>query len=411
MAANLDIALELAQCVKRVHPKSVTVFGGVAASPLHEQVAAHTAVDVVIRGRGEVALPAVLSALDNGQPLEDIGNVSTRVSGRVRTVPWVYAPVSPMNLAFPAVNLFDADLGADIRYLRIVHGLGCPYRCPFCSIQTIGQRTEYFPVDRVLSEIKAYRERFGAHHNVYFGDETFGVNRRTCLELCAALDDGGVSYDCQTRLNCIKDPALVEALASSGCRWLEIGLEVLNQHGQNDFKQGTPLGPVEDTLARVRDAGIAACSFLINGLPGQSIDDMRRSIDAACKLIERGLLHASYLFGFVPYPGSTLYQEPEQHGLTLLHRNLRLYLEDGLPVYRMPHAGEDEIYSTFLYGVNSLAEAMGGRPWLGDWPVTANVEYRWILLRGAHLDRESTALRMQHSRSIPPATRRLFSAS
>lgn len=67
--------------------------------------------------------------------------------------------------AFQSI-IFDRG---DIRYLRQVYGLGCPYNCGFCTIQTSNRKPDYFAIDRVLAEIRAYRRHDGASHNVYWG--------------------------------------------------------------------------------------------------------------------------------------------------------------------------------------------------------------------------------------------------
>jgi radical SAM superfamily enzyme YgiQ (UPF0313 family) len=370
MTPNLPFALEIAALAKSLHPRCRTIFGGVAATPLADQVAAHPAVDFVVRGRGEYALPRLLDALTGRCELSSVGNLTTKhpVQGIVSsaaTYPWM--PVA--DIPFPKVDLFDSDTGLDLRYLRQVYSLGCPYRCSFCTIQTIGRRASYFPIERVLAEIRAYRSHYGEHHNIYFGDETFTVSRERTRQLCDALtEDGTIHYDCQTRLNLLGDEGLLDTMRVSGCRWVEVGVESMNQATQNRFKQKLALHDVTETLKRVQGAGLPVCSFVVNGFPDQSVDDMRRSIDAIAELVGAGLLQATYLFGLVPYPGSALYESPGEHGMELVHHDFRLYNEDWLPVYRTKYAEPEETYEAFLYGLDVLGDAMGTMPYFGRLP-------------------------------------------
>jgi anaerobic magnesium-protoporphyrin IX monomethyl ester cyclase len=223
----------------------------------------------------------------------------------------------------------------------------------------------------VLAEIRAYRAHYGEHHNIYFGDETFTVHPERTLALCEALEGEGIYYDCQTRLNLLTDRNILDALRNSGCRWVEVGLETFNQNSQDLYKHRVKLDALHDILSTIRDAGIPTCSFLVNGFPNQTLDDMRRSIDFGCELIESGLLHATYLFGLVPYPGSDMYENPDHHGMTIHHYDYKRYHEDMLPVYSTPHADPEEIYEVFLHGVGALGQAMGSRPYLGTPPAVA----------------------------------------
>ncbi|NPU13603.1 B12-binding domain-containing radical SAM protein [Bradyrhizobium sp. 83002] len=360
MAPNLRYALQIAGLAKQLHSRCRTVFGGVAATPLAEQVAAEPAVDFVIAGRGEQALPALLDSLSGRLPLDEVGHLVRRLDdGRIvrtaRTYPWLPVGAIPM----PVVELFPAEAGECLRYIRLVRALGCPFECPFCTIQTIGRSADSFTIDRVLAELDAYRDHYGRHHHVYFGDETFTMHPKRTLEFCAALEArGDVIYDIQTRPDLLTDAALLDGLRRSGCAWIEIGIEALRGADHRVLKGGRGGAEFTDTLKRVRDAGLNACSFLINGLPTQTLDDMRRSIDDVCELIGRRLLFASYIFGMVPYPGSQYHAEPHRFGIELLHRDYHLYHEELPPVYRTAHAGPDAMHRVLQDGVMALGEAM-----------------------------------------------------
>jgi radical SAM superfamily enzyme YgiQ (UPF0313 family) len=376
MTPNLPFAYEIADLAKTLHPACKTIFGGVVATPLRRQVAAHPSIDYVVFDRGEYALPRLLDAIATSadrSELAKIGNLCFRAAdGSVIESASQYPSMPVEEIPFPKVDLFSADTGEDLRYLRQVYALGCPYKCSFCTIQTIGRKASYFPIERVLSEIRAYRAHYGEHHNIYFGDETFTVNPERTLALCSALEGEGIHYDCQTRLNLLADREILDGLRDSGCLWVEVGLETFNQDSQNLFKHRIKLDVLTDVLRSVRDAGLPVCSFLVNGFPNQTIDDMRRSIDFGCELIESGLLHATYLFGLVPYPGSDLYERPEHHGMTLHHHDYKRYHEDMLPVYSTPHADPEEMHEVFLYGVAALGQAMASRPYLGSLPAAGD---------------------------------------
>jgi anaerobic magnesium-protoporphyrin IX monomethyl ester cyclase len=149
-------------------------------------------------------------------------------------------------------------------------------------------------------------------------------------------------------------------------------------------KHHMKLDDVEETLKRVRDAGIPACSFMVNGLPGQTPDEMRRSVDWVCDLISRDLLQASYLFGLVPYPGSAMFNDPERFGMTLLHRDFSRYHEDLPPVFTTQRATPDAVYAVFLESLEVLAQAMGKRPYFTSAAPDPTIEYG-AFWAGAHV--------------------------
>lgn len=199
--------------------------------------------------------------------------------------------------------------GGDIRYLRQVYALGCPYQCTFCIIQTIGKRPDYFPVDRVLEEIRAYRAHHGSHHHIYWGDETFTLHPQCTLELLEALGrEGDIRYDCQTRLNCLTNNKIVRKLKSSGCQWVGIGLETGFQESHETHKN-------------------------------------HMKLSAAYRI-----------------PESAMFEHPEHFGMKLLHRDFRLYHEGLPPVFATDKATSDQAYEVFLEGLEMFTKAMDKLP-------------------------------------------------
>lgn len=367
MTTNLPQAIRIAELAKELYPDTTTIFGGVVSTPLHTYVASRESVDFVVRDRGEYALPALLRALrDDHELIDEVGNLTWAPKGSDPKISRrMYPQIQVADIPFPKVDMFPRDTGQDLRYIRQNFALGCPFSCEYCTIQTIGRKPQYFAPDRVLAEIEAYRAYYGQHHHVYFGDETFTLNTERTLQICDAFTEyGGVTFDCQTRLNCLRDPGLPEVMRRAGCRWVEIGLESINQGTQDAFKQHTATVSIEETLARLRDAGLATCTYIIVGFPNETVDDMRRTLDYVSGLIDRGLLYASYHGVLVPHPGTSMFNDPDRYGMRLHHQAFDLYNEELPPVYDTPHATADQIYQVYLDTVASLAEAMAGTPQL-----------------------------------------------
>lgn len=367
MTPNLPYAFRIADMIKSLHRQSIVVFGGVVATPLRCEIARYPSVDYVVFGRGEYALPALLRFLEGRIAMSELGNLAFRSNtGKVVTTPFVFPSMPPHSIPFPKVNLFPEDAGENIRYIRQVHALGCPFSCPFCTIQTIGQKPSYFASNRVISEIEAYRSYYGGHHHIYFGDETFTLNVPRTLQFCLALEThGNIQYDCQTRLSCLQDNRLAKALYRSGCRWLEIGIETANQLSHDLYKQRTNVTSVETILPKLRDEGVPACSFLMVGFPNENVDDMKRSIEYACSLIQRGLLHASYLSIFVPYPGTPFFERPGDFNMTLHHHDYEYYHEELPPVFDSSLSRSEDVYDVFIQGLRDLGRTMAVKSCLG----------------------------------------------
>ena len=145
------------------------------------------------------------------------------------------------------------------------------------------------------------------------------------------------------------------------------------------------LTPTEEVLTRLRDEGLAACSFSVNGFPNQTLDDMKRSTDWICSLIQRDLLQASYLQVLVPYPGSDMYENPDKYGMKILHHDYRYYSEDMTPVFDSAFAKSDDVYKQFGRGLTNIAQAMTKKPYFGDLPRLENLEKYGAFWSDSHI--------------------------
>lgn len=360
MTVNVLHALRICEIIKEEWPYAKTVFGGVTTAPLRDWLTGHDCLDWVVLDRGERALPHLLQTYAATGDVSGVGNLSMRdPDGRPWTSPLTYPAMDLADLPFPKVDVFEPEVGQDLRYIRQNYAVGCPFHCDFCTIPTIGRRPDYFEVSRVLAETDAYRAHYGEHHAIYFGDETFTLHPDRTRVICDALRDRpDISFDCQTRLNCLRDVTLPRTLAAAGCRWLEIGLESVNQSTQASLKQHTDVSAMDEVLRRLADEGVPTCTYIITGLPGETPDDVRRSIDGVADLISRNLLTATYVSNFVPYPGTAYFRDPDRFGLRLHHRDFTRYDENLPPVFDTPTATSEAMYEVFLDAVAVFTEAM-----------------------------------------------------
>ena len=93
---------------------------------------------------------------------------------------------------------------------------------------------------------------------------------------------------------------------------VEIGLQSVDPHAQALMGRKINLRRFERGARAMRDAGIAVRVDLILGLPGDTVDSVRRSIDF---LHRSGLYSAAQVFNLSILPGTAFRQEAEALGL------------------------------------------------------------------------------------------------
>ena len=140
-------AIEVARVAKRVHPDVPVIFGGLSSSYFHEELLEYPEIDFVLRGDStEPPLHQLLLALEHGEPLDDVPNLTWRKDGVVTVNPLTFVPqtldyvdVRPELLIDMAIRYRDlASVLPFNGWLRnpttmVLPLKGCAYECTTCG--------------------------------------------------------------------------------------------------------------------------------------------------------------------------------------------------------------------------------------------------------------------------------------
>jgi radical SAM superfamily enzyme YgiQ (UPF0313 family) len=279
--------------------------------------------DVVVAGEGEVTLVELLDAL-------------TRESGAGRAVGWHTRGLHAIDglwlraadgrivrtrprdvirqletLPLPAWDLVDVD-----RYRliwRSRHGYfsmnlattrGCPYHCNWCAKPIYGQRYTARSPEHVVGEMAWLKRTYRPDH-LWIADDIFGL-KPGWIERFAALVQAAqavIPFKCLLRADQVS-PAVARALRGAGCRTVWIGAESGSQRILDAMEKGTRVDQIVEATRLLRGEGIEVAFFLQFGYPGETRDDIDRTLEMvrSCAPDDIGV-SVSY-----PLPGTTFYQ-------------------------------------------------------------------------------------------------------
>ena len=165
-------------------------------------------------------------------------------------------------------------------FATVLTDYGCPYPCTFCVIGTLGFKTR--PVADVLEELDFLRAR--GVREIFFVDQTFGVQRERALELCAALERrGDLSWTAFTRPDTADDERLA-AMKRAGCHTLILGVESASDEVLAAYAKGYRASAVREGFARVRRHGLRTVGTFIIGLPEEDQASLERTLELALEL-------------------------------------------------------------------------------------------------------------------------------
>lgn len=202
------------------------------------------------------------------------------------------------------------------RYLPIglvEAGRGCQFKCEFCAVQTVFQRTQTRrPVDDILDELRRLKD---TRKLFFFVDDNLISNIAGAKEFLRALIPLKIRWVSQATINVAHDEELLQLLRDSGCMGVLIGFESLNPETLKHMDKGfnTMKGGYEVALANLRRFGIRLYVTFVFGYDEDTPESFDNSVDFA-------LRHAFYITAFnhlTPFPGTPLYARLKEEGRLL----------------------------------------------------------------------------------------------
>ena len=310
-------AIRTAEAVKAYCPDSKIVLGGHHPTALPRSVMQSSAVDFVIRGEGEAAMPQLAEALSQGRPPDNVpGLVFRRKDGKLQIKP----PAQMQQLdryplpAFDLVkrNFYRRKQGGS---MVIVAGRGCPMQCSYCSCGAesyLNYRRR--SVDSVMREIEQAAARDGIGF-IDFEDENLSLNRSWFLELLqAVLDRYGPGRFELRAMNGLYPPSLdeeiVRSMKNAGFRILNLSLGSASAKQLRRFNRPNVRSAFDRALKLAEVYGLNAVGYVIGAAPFQQAAD---SISDLLFLAQRRVLAGVSIY--YPAPGSRDYDLCREHDL------------------------------------------------------------------------------------------------
>jgi hopanoid biosynthesis associated radical SAM protein HpnJ len=313
---NVDV--RIAEMMKDVNPKLKVAFVGppVTVEP-EKTLRASLAIDFIVKKEFDYAIRDF--AL--GKPLEEIPSVAFRKDGGIVSNP--EAPVIEDLDALPwATKIYKRDL--DFKrynvpfllnpYISFYTSRGCPAQCTFCLWPQThsGHRWRLRSSDDIVNECRYALENFPGLKEIFFDDDTFNYQKARTIELCSKLKPLNFTWSCTSRVT--TDYDTLKAMKDAGCRLLIVGYESGDQQILKNIKKGATIDMARRFTANCKKLGLTIHGDFIVGLPGETRETIRKSIDFAKELdvetIQVSIGH--------PFPGTEFYDHVKKNGLITL---------------------------------------------------------------------------------------------
>lgn len=314
---NINSAWKTAKAIKTKISQIPITVGGIHVSALPEESLAECPyIDYVIIGEGEESFYALLENIDTPQNFNKIKGLGYRSNSKIIINPPSDHYIDMDTLTTPAWHLFDLKKYNEIPFKNkhiktnsqgffLQTTRGCPYLCKFCSRNfgnQVRQKSPHIVVDEISFLINSYNAQY-----LLFADSSFTLNKEYAKKLCTLIIERGlnkkISWSCQTRIDKL-DKEVLSLMKKAGCVSIFVGMESGSQKMLDSINKGIKINDFLEALKDVKKAGIDTVTNFILGLPGETPEDIKKSISISLAL---PLDFASFNI-FTPFPGSEFYK-------------------------------------------------------------------------------------------------------
>jgi len=306
------------------------IWGGVCATLFPGECLRH--VDLIVRGEAEETIVELVEALEAGRDITGIPNLAFRRDGRV-----VLNEVRPLvqdldTLPFPDLGgedkyyiekdaLTRKDPGADSLSYEIMASRGCPYRCSYCSNQSIkeiyagkGRYVRLRSVESVIEELKAARRKVPGLRMVKFWDEIFPASRDWVEEFASQyraqvnLPFEGWHHPLKVR------PEVIRPLVAAGLSKVVVGIQSGSPYIRNKvFLRPESQERILECSRVLAEAGVPAVIYdLILDHPFETEAHLEETLDLCLRLARPFYLQ---LHGLSFLPGTEIERMALESGL------------------------------------------------------------------------------------------------
>jgi anaerobic magnesium-protoporphyrin IX monomethyl ester cyclase len=333
---NYPVASEILKYCKSVDKRIITVIGGPHVTFNAEETLKEAPwIDIVVRREGEFTMLNIV----NGKKLTDIDGIAYRDKDGSIKLTKERALIEKLDDLPPtARHLFPISkyLALDA-HASLLAGRGCPFNCIFCVGSKMGGRkARYRNPKLVVDEIEESLAL--GFKEVNFEDDLLTLNHKHLHAVCDEIIARGLKFNWSAfaRVDTVT-PEILKKMREAGCTWVSYGVESGNQQILDLVKKKITLEKVRYAVQIAREAGVKVLASFIIGLPGETRETLKDTMDFAQEI--------QTFYGFhvlAPFPGSEVREEADKYGLEILTSDWAKY-DANRAVTRTKGAGPEDI--------------------------------------------------------------------
>ncbi len=326
--SQMDNSIKTSNVVKEVNPQILTVIGGPHVTLVPKDFLEETkTVDIAVAGEGEYTLLEIAQYFEGQKQLSAIKGIAYRQNGKVVVNERRQFIDNLDELPYPAYELVAMEQylspqkigyrSFQNRAISMITSRGCPFNCCFCAVHLhMGQGFRANSADYVLDHIRHVVDKYKVK-NIFFEDDNLTLDLKRFEAICDGIIERKIKIGWETpngvRADCL-NLELLRKMKQSGCKSVFVGVESGDQQILDKVVcKSLDLNRVVEFAKNARKIGLKTGAFYIIGFPGETKENMQRTVDFALEL-KRKYDVGMHLFVATPSYGTRLYDECKAKG-------------------------------------------------------------------------------------------------
>ena len=348
MTPFYNIAVECAQLLKSSGLRASICIGGPHFTIMEEK-AFNDEFDFGFVGDGEESFTKFLKAKEHVISFHEVPGLVYREDGIIKKVKRTHTSkdldIYP-KAAYHLLKMGEYKIGTlkgRLPFTSIMTFRGCPWKCIFCASDKLATTTILKrSIKSIVDEMEFIVNKYNVRHFMFIDDVLTLVRKRT-VEMCNMIINRNldITFEGSTRANLL-DEDLVLLMKRAGLIRLTFGLETVDEDMRKTMNKKVPLDSYRESNALLNRYGIEALNSVILGLPGESEQNVWKTLNYLKK--SKDIKQANFSIA-VPYPGTKFHEMAQagEGGMTLHSNDFSDYKRYGSAVTSVNGLGPKDL--------------------------------------------------------------------